>query len=75
MCVRVQGATNVTDPWNPSQRTILIPAGLDLLHRLQAVRAVLTELGVSQPRYGAVCWCGEPVTFRQLIPAQRTPSD
>lgn len=75
MCVRVQRASVVTDPWDPSTKAVCIPSSLDETRSLIAVRAVLTELGVRQPYYGAVCWCGAPVDPRERIPAQRSPSE
>ncbi|WP_030599278.1 hypothetical protein [Streptomyces sulphureus] len=70
MCIRVRRAPSVTNPWD-GHNTITIPAALDAARALIAIRAVLRELGVLQPEFGAVCWCGAPVTDEVRIPLQR----
>lgn len=65
MCVRINFATRVVTPWDPSRRTITVPASLSAEHVLLAVRATLIELGVPQSDGGgAICWCGEAVPIR-----------
>lgn len=50
---------------------ITLPSALDNSHRVTAARAVLSELHVPQPQFGAVCWCGEPVSTLPRVPEQR----
>lgn len=75
MCVRIQRSLNVTEPWGPRERTIRIPATLDADRALTAVRAVLHELAVPQPQFGAVCWCGDTVEIPARVPYQRRANE
>ncbi|AZM46614.1 hypothetical protein DMB38_13035 [Streptomyces sp. WAC 06738] len=78
MCVRVLRSALVTAPWVPETRTITVPALLDAERTLRAVRGVLAELGVEQPTFGAVCWCGQPVavsTDEPRVPNQRRSTE
>lgn len=75
MCIRVQYATTVTQPWSPTQDTLTLPAHLPVPIREKAVRAALAEMGICQPPRGAVCWCGEEVFLPPHIPAQRTVNE
>ncbi|MFJ4847607.1 hypothetical protein [Streptomyces sp. NPDC088733] len=59
MCANLQASIRVTLPWNPDTRTIHIDAAHDTYTATLAVRAVLLELGYSQPPRGALCWCGQ----------------
>jgi hypothetical protein len=63
MCIRVDVAprAQLDEPWDPERQLITIPNELRDGFALRAVRAVLAELGVPQPEFGAVCWCGEPI--------------
>ncbi|MFF5801637.1 hypothetical protein [Streptomyces albogriseolus] len=42
-------------------RTILIPDTASYTDTMILVRAILAELHVVQPPFGAICWCGKPV--------------
>jgi hypothetical protein len=73
MCIQVRRSVHVTTPWDPRTNTLTIPAEHNAEHRMQSVRAILTELNVPQPPVGAVCWCGDPITgISPRIPNQRT---
>lgn len=65
MCVRVECAATVTDPWNPDERVILLPATLPTAALPTALHAVLAELGIPQPDSGALCFCGAPIRVPQ----------
>lgn len=72
MCVRIQFAVSSGSPiFDPDSRLITLPDSIAHVHRVTAVRAVLTELAVPQPELGAVCWCGEPVSLLPRVPEQR----
>jgi hypothetical protein len=70
MCISVRRSNTTIRPWDPASRTITIPAGLSHGRSLIAVQAVLTELGIPQPRDAAVCFCGAPVLLTR-VPRQR----
>lgn len=73
MCIKVRFAPLGSAPaYDPDTRTVCLPYGLDRAHTVIAARAVLTELAVPQPRFGAVCYCGEPFDLTPRIPHQRT---
>ncbi|WP_393057652.1 hypothetical protein [Streptomyces sp. LN549] len=72
MCIRVRFAPIGSAPvFDPATRTIALPPGLDRAHTVIAARAVLAELAVVQPRFGAVCYCGAEVDLTPRIPQQR----
>lgn len=71
MCIRVRFAPAGTVPvYDATTLTIALPPGLGRSHTVTALRAVLSELAVPQPQFGAVCFCGEALTPR--VPHQRT---
>lgn len=72
MCVRVR-FTSCVRPciYDAEANTIDLPEILDHAHAVTALRAVLSELLVQQPKLGAVCWCGEPVSLLPRVPQQR----
>lgn len=72
MCVRIHFSSHpALRMYDADTGTITLPHGLDLLLRVTAVRAVLSELRVIQPELGAVCWCGEPIDLLPRVPEQR----
>lgn len=72
MCIRVQYAPLVSQClWDKDLQLISLPQDLPPACAAIAVRAVLTELAVPQPRSGAVCFCGEPVEVLPRVPEQR----
>jgi hypothetical protein len=78
MCIRVRFAPrDHLEPWDAERQIITIPAELSLtaLFTLRAIQAVLNELGIPQPPFGARCWCGEEVILLPAIPIQRRSSD
>lgn len=72
MCVRVRFSSRA-EPclYDADSRTITLPNTVSHAHTVTAVRAILSELRVVQPEFGAVCWCGEPVNLLPRIPQQR----
>ncbi|MFJ4837114.1 hypothetical protein [Streptomyces sp. NPDC088746] len=58
-------------PFDAGTQTIALPPGLDSAHAVIAARAILTELAIVQPLFGAVCFCGEPLDLSPRIPEQR----
>lgn len=78
MCIRIQYAPRreIADPYDATRQLITIPDNLaaTVLFSLRAVRAVLHELGVEQPAFGARCWCGEPIELLDCIPQQQQRS-
>jgi hypothetical protein len=73
MCIRVRFAPIGSAPvFDPDTQTINLPPGLGRSHTVTAARAVLSELAVPQPRFGAVCYCGETLDLSPRIPQQRT---
>lgn len=76
MCIRVQYVSSGTaSPWDPERRLIRIPAQLEGIYALRAVRKVLSELAVEQPELGARCFCGERVRLLAYVPQQRVNGD
>jgi hypothetical protein len=72
MCIRVQYSSTATfAPWDAERVIITVPAGCPWLVTVGAVRAVLTQLRISQPPFGARCFCGEPVRLLPRVPEQR----
>lgn len=74
MCITVRRSTApvvTLVPWDPATLTITIPAGLDAVAAITAIRAVLTELAIPQPPGGLACCCGGSVRL-PLIPSQRS---
>ncbi|WP_345642701.1 hypothetical protein [Streptomyces tremellae] len=73
MCVtvRFESGTRI-EPWDPTERTITVPAGLSPLLTVTAVRAVLAELCISQPPFEALCFCGETIETLPRVPEQRS---
>lgn len=73
MCIRVRFAPiGSVPPYESDTRTIALPLGLDHERTVTAARAILSELAVTQPQFGAVCFCGEPLDLAPRIPQQRT---
>lgn len=75
MCIRVRFTprNRLNDPWDADANVITLPDELShtALYTLRAVRAVLLQLGVAQPAFGARCWCGEDINLLPAIPQQR----
>lgn len=72
MCVRVRFSPCARfEIYDAETGTITLPTSLDHAHAVTALRAVLSELLVQQPKLGAVCWCGESVTLLPRVPEQR----
>lgn len=73
MCIRAQYVPLASlDPWDAERQLISIPAELHATtFAVRAVRAVLAELAIPQPEFGARCWCGEPIRLLAHIPQQR----
>lgn len=72
MCVRIR-FSSCSGPriYDSDSGVITLPASVRPAHAVTAVRAVLSELRVSQPELGAVCWCGESVDLTPRVPEQR----
>lgn len=76
MCIRIRHASLIATPYDDERQIITIPAGLSGPQQLIAVRAVLTELAIPQPRTGgALCWCGAVISLLPRIPQQRTTEE
>lgn len=72
MCVHVRFTARSGAPiYDSGAGTITLPAALKGAHSATALRAVLSELRVEQPEFGAVCWCGEPIMLFPRVPQQR----
>ena len=72
MCVSVRFVSPGARPaFDADKRVIQIPARLPPAHTVTLVRAILRELAVQQPEFGAVCWCGAEVDMSPHIPQQR----
>lgn len=80
MCVSIRFVPSSARPaFDADARTILIPDTASYTDTMILVRAILAELLVEQPPFGAVCWCGEPVDLGpeadagglSLIPQQK----
>jgi hypothetical protein len=79
MCIRVQFAPRheITDPWDRARNVIVLNDELaqTSLFTMRALRAILVKLGVPQPSFGALCWCGEPISLLPAIPQQRRSNE
>jgi hypothetical protein len=73
MCIRVQFSPrrSIEDPWDRDRNQVTLPDHLDDDFALRALRALLGQLDVEQDRFGARCWCGEPIELLPRIPEQR----
>lgn len=73
MCIRVQYAPRslLDEPYDADRQLITLPTELHELFLPAALRAVLDELDIDQPPFGARCWCGEPIGLLPAIPQQR----
>ena len=72
MCVRVRfDPPDALPAFDADARIIRVPRHLEPPQTVTLVRAILRELVVEQPEFGAVCWCGEPVDLTPRIPQQR----
>lgn len=73
MCIRVQYVPRqeLDDPWDPGRLVITLPSELNQHFALRVLRAVLDELDVEQPEFGARCWCGDSIGLLPAIPQQR----
>lgn len=73
MCIRVQYAPrqDLDEPWDADRLVITLPSELNATFALRALRAVLDELQVKQPEFGARCWCGDSIGLLPAIPQQR----
>lgn len=79
MCIRVRFTprNQLQEPWDAEHNVITIPDELSrtALYTLRAVRAVLHQLGVTQPDFGARCWCGDEINLLPAIPTQRRSNE
>ncbi|WP_237325604.1 hypothetical protein [Streptomyces sp. CBMAI 2042] len=72
MCIRVRFAPiGSVPPYEPVTQTIALPPDLDHEHTVTAARAILSELAVPQPQFGARCFCGETLDLSPRVPQQR----
>lgn len=71
MCIRVQYVTSVTTPYDADHRLITLPRAMSRADAYHVVRAVLSELAIVQPAFGARCFCGAPVRLSPRVPQQR----
>jgi hypothetical protein len=72
MCVRIRFAPSIARPiFDADGGAITVPGWLCPSLTAIAVRAVLSELRVEQPQFGAVCWCGEDIDLPPRVPNQR----
>ncbi|MFH9610483.1 hypothetical protein [Streptomyces sp. NPDC017448] len=72
MCIRVRFAEVGTAPlFDAVTQTIALPPDLDRARTVIAARAILSELAVIQPRFGARCFCGAPLDLSPRVPQQR----
>ncbi|MER6832644.1 hypothetical protein ABT320_01415 [Streptomyces cellulosae] len=60
-------SSNARPGFDADARTILIPASASRTDVTILVRAILAELHVVQPPFGAVCWCGAPVDLGPTV--------
>lgn len=74
MCVRVEYSANSADPWDSARGVITLPPALPPEQTLTVVRAVLAELAVLQPEFGARCYCGAEVNLPR-VPEQRRSTE
>ncbi|MEU6279793.1 hypothetical protein [Streptomyces sp. NPDC047028] len=79
MCIRVKYAPRhtISDPWDHEHNLVIIPDELraTTMYTTRALRAVLRQLGIAQPPFGAVCWCGESISLLPAIPTQRRSNE
>lgn len=72
MCVRIRFSSCITTRiYDADSGTIIVPGSRVTARTVTAVRAVLSELHVAQPEFGAICWCGETVNLTPRVPEQR----
>lgn len=72
MCVRIRFSSCAAPRiYDADTGTITLPATAPATRIVTAVRAVLSELHVVQPEFGALCWCGETVDLTPRVPEQR----
>lgn len=72
MCIRITyTARPIFDPYDSATQVITLPAALSPASAQVAVRALLTELAVVQPRVGARCHCGAAIRLLPRVPQQR----
>ncbi|TXS23122.1 hypothetical protein EAO70_04955 [Streptomyces sp. adm13(2018)] len=75
MCIRVRyeafDPLDAFQPYNADTGVVTLPDALAQADTLVALRAVLEELAVEQPAFGAVCWCGEAILVLPRVPSQR----
>jgi hypothetical protein len=72
MCVRIRFSSGSAPRiYDADTGTITLPATVPATRIVTAVRAVLSELRVVQPEFGALCWCGETVDLTPRVPEQR----
>lgn len=75
MCVRIRFAVRSAAPiYDPAAGLITLPDSIAQVHRVTAVKAVLSELRVPQPELGAVCWCGSPSRCSLAYPSSEGAS-
>lgn len=75
MCISVQYASlSSLAPWDPFHKVITVPRDMPAGSTIAVVRAVLAELAVPQPQFGARCFCGAPVDLLPRVPEQRRSS-
>lgn len=75
MCIRVRFEPFdplAFHPYDAAAGVVTLPDMLPQRATLVALRAVLGELGVTQPESGAICWCGEPIRLLPRVPQQRS---
>jgi hypothetical protein len=74
MCIRIRYVPAGLAPvYDATTLTVSLPPGLNRSRTVTALRAVLSELAVVQPQFGAVCFCGEALDLDALrVPTQRT---
>lgn len=75
MCVRVEYSSHSTDPWDSTRGVIILHPALPPEQTMTVIRAILTELAVQQPAFGARCYCGAEVKLLPRIPDQRRSSE
>lgn len=71
MCVKIRHTSQPDELWNPDSNTICLPHRVAPgPHTHLVVRALLAELGITQPRTGARCWCGDPIAMESFTTHQ-----
>jgi hypothetical protein len=71
MCVRVEYSSHSSEPWDHTRGVITLPPALPPEQTMTVVRALLAELAVEQPEFGARCYCGDEVKLLPRVPEQR----